>query len=72
VRGLLVLDLFNYWLRVSGVAWLASATDQAKPQDLQGQGNEFESEAGIYRSAGMRNHGAICAVTIWHRMPDLR
>ena len=36
-----------YWLRVSDVAGLASATDQAKTQELPGPGDDFESEPGI-------------------------
>ena len=36
-----------YWLRVSDVAGLASATDQAKTQVLPGPGNDFESELEI-------------------------
>jgi hypothetical protein len=30
-----------YWLRISCVAWLASATDQAKPQELPGRGDDI-------------------------------
>jgi hypothetical protein len=36
-----------YWLRVSDVAGLASATDQAKTQELPGPGDDFESELAI-------------------------
>jgi hypothetical protein len=62
----------TYWLRVSSVAGLASVTDQEKALGLPGRLDDFESEAGIYRSAGVWNHGAICAVTIRHRMSGRR
>jgi hypothetical protein len=42
----------NYWLRVSDVAGLASATDQAKTQELPGRGDDFESEPGILSFSG--------------------
>jgi len=38
---------YNYWLRVSDVAGLASVTDQEKTQGLPRRGDDFESEAGI-------------------------
>jgi len=36
-----------YWLRVSGVAGLASATDQEKTQGLPRRGDDFGSEVRI-------------------------
>jgi hypothetical protein len=45
-------DFINYWLRVSDVAGLASATDQAETQELPGRGDDFESELGILSFGG--------------------
>jgi hypothetical protein len=41
-----------YWLRVSDVAGLVSATDQAKTQELPGRGDDFEPELGILSFGG--------------------
>jgi hypothetical protein len=45
-------DLLCYWLRVSDIAGPASATDQAKTQELPGRGDDFESEPGILSFGG--------------------
>jgi hypothetical protein len=60
-----------YWLRVSDVAGLASATDQANTQELPGRGDDLSRNPEFYRSVGVRNCGANYAVIIRHRKPAL-
>jgi hypothetical protein len=53
-------------------AGLASATDQAKTQELPGdEAMILSRNPEFYRPVSVRNYGAIYAVTIRHRMPAL-
>jgi hypothetical protein len=47
-----IFEFPNYWLWVSDVDGLASASDQAKTQELPGRGDDFESEPGILSFCG--------------------